>query len=761
VPESTTQTLMLSSLARVGTVRRDAVPGGADIVRPVALGPSLWASLVPTVTTSDSAAGYPLAESRNGSMFEDGGDPNVTWYLPAYALRQPDPAFAFGAIRDGADSEGRPFNRASISLGLVPGIPSDVQTAQASNPGRDYRQIPILSLGASLILHSKAQDGADRRSAFPGHVEADGAGSTLLFAGLLGSDVVIAFADLTATGRAELEVQYSYDTARWIDVPAIPGPIPIPPIVVKVPPPSRQPVPVDIPTGTAQMLTRAAEVGRVASLLPRNGIPTAEPGGIGKAIPIDGPTGPGHGPLRPPTTAPPPATIPPPPARRRLAVHASATETATMPVADTYANPSYRPKYTLTDAGATHGIVSAQDLQEFQVDQSEYIELTALGNVAGRYPTLRALYLGQVSGTVVAVPAAYGILRTHAGCGAACDVVVDPSPTSAGGCRFHLSFALGPIVDPGDLARLASDLASEPTLSGRELHLTLPTDLDRRTPSTLQSSSVTSLTYGVGLSPNTFLLSLDIADDDLPAVVKANLFLEQLMAPTTPTLVGRLAVRLDDAHTPVVTADMVLNLHSTAGSDEVTIAVDETGVASVTNASPLDLEIVTSTAHTKNGFTTAAVHQTLAAGTAVPLTLPPDLDQVLVDCSLALPDPLPEGAIADYVTISTENVQRIHHAIGFNATGQLAPAISKVSIAMTLDDAPDVALPTIELTPEHPIDNTAVEVPVAFAITGLATTLALTVTHTDGSPQFTGSLTHDFLAHPILTLTREQLTTST
>ena len=112
---------------------------------------------------------------------------------------------------------------------------------------------------------------------------------------------------------------------------------------------------------------------------------------------------------------PPPAVEAP-----RTAVHESLNETVTLGLGNTYAVPSYRPLYTLTSDGTTRSIVGADDLEQFRSKQSEYVELTALGNIGATYPTLRAVYLGEVSGTVVAVPAAYGVLRTPDGLLATC-----------------------------------------------------------------------------------------------------------------------------------------------------------------------------------------------------------------------------------------------------------------------------------------------------------------------------------------------------
>ena len=450
----------------------------------------------------------------------------------------------------------------------------------------------------------------------------------------------------------------------------------------------------------------------------------------------------------------PPATVEPP----RTAVHESLTETVTLGLGNTYAVPSYRPLYTLTADGTTRSIVGTDDLEQFRTLQSEYVELTALGNIGATYPSLRAVYLGEVSGTVVAVPPKYGVLRTPDGLLATCHAIVDPSPTSASGCRFQFNFGLGPVVDPGDLARLAADLQVLPSLAGRSLRLTLPTALDSTVPSVIQTGSATNPLFVGGLVPNTFALAWDVVDGDLPAVAAANLLLEQFADPHAQTLVGRIAVKLDDAHQPPVQADLILDVGVTSGSEDVAIVLTPGGDAELSNQTDLPLVVRRQTTHTAAGFTTTESGAKLAAKGRCVLDLPDGVDQVLVDCTLDLPDDGTVLRAEDYVEVTVENVARIHHPMGINAAGQFGDDVAMVSIQMALDRAPEVPVPTVALSPDHPIDNTAVEVPVQLALEGLATTLALTITPTGGGRPYDRALTHDFLAHPILTLTHADLT---
>src|SRR4029079_11919307 len=123
--------LLLANTQLDTTMAPLAYVGTTKMAR-LAISPAVLATLVPTVVSTSDASGYPLADTRDRSRFTDGGDPNLRWYLPAWALRTaPDAAFAFGAVRDGADQNGHPFNRASLTGGLQERAPDDVVAVHA------------------------------------------------------------------------------------------------------------------------------------------------------------------------------------------------------------------------------------------------------------------------------------------------------------------------------------------------------------------------------------------------------------------------------------------------------------------------------------------------------------------------------------------------------------------------------------------------------------------------------------------------------
>jgi len=813
--------------------------------------PMIWIAGPPVIEAGLDGVGYPAPESRTGSIFTDAGDPTVSWYLPQLRLTTPDVTFAFGAVQDGADSEGRPFNRATIRFGIQQSVPDDVVAAQAATTDRVLRPIPVGSHAASMTLVSHAPDGSEQRTVISGRIEpVDPAGDPsaaervlqMTVDGLVGPNVLLAFANLTETGTTEIRVDRAYETVRWVDVETTPpsseggtGEVLFTPDIllpierlIELPPntePLAEPDPLSDPDPVAVAVVDAATVDTatvdtavapepvtsdVIAQVDSGQDGTIEIAGVEQLVTVEafssglmkrrrkgsspvsgtrsfaarhkvvGPFTLRASGARPRTfgnlaaddrlldvrleleqngtrlgdvfATDPPTTVP-----QRMAVRETATESSTILVGDVYGGPSHRPRFTLRAGDVERGIVDADDLEEFHTNQSEYIEITALGSVASRYPTLRALYLGQVSGTVLAIPGAYGIVRTRDGCAVSCDAVIDTAPSSASGCRFQVSCTLGPVVDPGDLARLSADLATEPSLAGRTLRLAMPTDLDRRTPSILQSGNVTNVQFGVGLTPGTFRLTMDVVDDDLPAVVKVNLLLAQLLA-TTPSLVGRLAVRLDDAHENTVTADVVLNLRVTSGTDDVVIVLDGAGRTTAVNTSPLPIRLISATGRSAAGITTVPLDIELPIAASALLPVPLDFQQVVVDRTLAIADPLPAGGLAKLVSIRAVTVAQVHHAIGFNAAGQITPDVGAVSITVALRDAPEVPVPTINLSAEHPIENTAVEVAVAFAVVGLVATVALSLSPTDGSAPYQRSMEHDFSAHPILTLTHDLLT---
>jgi len=99
---------------------------------------------------------------------------------------------------------------------------------------------------------------------------------------------------------------------------------------------------------------------------------------------------------------------------------------------------------------------------------------------------------------VIAVPAAYGIVRGSGGLAATCDSIVDLASTT--GCRFHFTFTIGPLADPVDLAKLAVDLRAIPESRRAHAAAGLPPGLDPRQSSRLDGFPSGEAVFAVGVA---------------------------------------------------------------------------------------------------------------------------------------------------------------------------------------------------------------------------------------------------------------------
>jgi hypothetical protein len=380
-----------------------------------------------------------------------------------------------------------------------------------------------------------------------------------------------------------------------------------------------------------------------------------------------------------------------------------------------------------------------------------------LGDVQARFPSVRRLYLGQVSGTVVALPVAYGIVHGADGVAATCDALVDPA-SDLTGSRFHFTFTLAPDVDPIDLAGLTAALPGLPEAAGRALRLTLPDGLDPRHSSTLDGFPAATATFGDGLAPHTVQVSVDIADDHAtPAISSVNLFLAELAASGQPPLSANLAVRLDDLFPQPVQTPATLNLHRTTESDDLTVAITPGSPPTATNRGPVDL-ILHRAAVLPELTVTSLGDKVLGAGQTV--SLPVDAAgalSVAVARSLSIPTPIPKPTVLALVTFHTQTVQQVQHPLTVQAALSFtAAAVTSIDVVFQLTEAPTLTVPTLTLTAAHTIDFVHVLVPVDAAVTGLDTTVTLTLNGLNGSRPVT--LHHDFVDEPILTITTTTIT---
>jgi hypothetical protein len=623
------------------------------------------------------------------------------WFLPEFALvTEGDPGFAFSVTQTGdVGEDGRPFNRATLELSLRAVAPDNLAVIAVAE---HFRPVPDLSLEPTLTVPVTAPDGSTQSQAVPGTATAAAGGGYVATFNLTGPVVQAAYVHLTQGGGAALKIMATY-------------------------------------TGYQTAIITE----------PDTGFPVQGPVFRGFQFQLFG-DGTTPGPFEP---------VDPMPGVYWF-FQVTAAFARTVPVGLAFDTDTYRSRFTITAKDMTRPIIDANDLDDFAGPRSEYRELTSLGDVAARYPSLRQLYFGQVSGTIVAVPAAYGIRRTAHGLLASCDSIVDDSPGTITGCRFHFTFTVCPMADPIDLAQLSADIPAIPEAAGRTLRVTLPAGLDARYPSSLDGFPAAVAAFSDGQEP-AVQVGADIADDQAtPATTTVNLFLDQLAATGPAPLFGNVAIRLDDAFPQPVRTQLTLNLRQTADGDELTISgpAGNPPTAQATNAGPLDVVLHRFAAIAGPQVTVTPLgDRLLPAGTSTTLPGAGAGTAVEVSRSLAVPSPLPKAAMFNYITFHTETVQEIQHPLTVNAAGLnfAAAGIATIGIQITMTASPGTPVPAMTLTASHPIDSVNVLVPVDSAVTGLDSTVALTLTGPAG--QRTVSVSHDFVNDPILVLTQSMI----
>ncbi|RJK96378.1 hypothetical protein D5H78_09085 [Vallicoccus soli] len=671
----------------------------------------------------------PAADRREGPLLPDRSDPTLTWYVPSAALVVPDPSFSFAARRVGADRDGDPFHAARLELGVRLDEPPEVARARAERPGTTYRAVPLLDLDAELHLPWTDAAGQPQAVRVPAAVDPAPDGThRIVVDGLLGPDVVLCYTQLRLLHAAELHLALRYRAVRTRSRrPWWPRRLPV--LDELRPPRPLRPV-------------RAVPPGR----------PVREPlvaGALRRPLEDVLDRRPRREPLEPPEPVEP--VEPPEPVERAVVVEEH--EQQVVRLADALARGDHPQRYTLQVGGTTRTIVDEADLAEFRTARSEYVELASLGDVSARFPSVRRVYAGRVTGTVVVVPAEYALVRSAAGCAALCQALVDPQAGGGQGSRFALVLGLAPRVDPVDLAGLAREVATAPELAGLVPRLTLPRGLDPRHPATLATPFASGATFTEGADPGTVVLTLDVRDDATPAVNKVNLLLGALAGSVRNALTGELAVRVDDVlEVPVRTA-VTLDLHATSGSDDVTVQPADgagTGVVLV-NRTPYDLDVVRSAAVTDAGLDVAPVGQRLAPGASLALAAPPGAP-VLVSRELALPPVVPKTELGRYVSFQVETVQQVRYVLGVNATGLdlAALGVEELRVEVTLADHPRLAVPPLVLTPARRADSVQVLVPVGSVVQGLGAHLVLRVRTAAGTRDVPHE--HDFWQDPVLVL---------
>ncbi|MFE0646990.1 hypothetical protein ACFVZH_00180 [Streptomyces sp. NPDC059534] len=643
-----------------------------------------------------------LESSSAPDVLAFGPFPDATWFLPSYVLPARDTKFAFDAVQHPGDvaTDGGPFNHATFTLTLKEVLSDSVLSAVTSgqlHPVPDLHPVvrlavPITESDSTVTVHRVTGTTAT----------VSGTSFTVTFE-LSGSLVEAAYVHLTRSGELRLEFEPTY-------------------------------------SGYQTALVTAPDIG----------FPVHGPMFQGLQFEVFGDGGnTGDAPFEPSLND-------------RFGAYAFFPCTArfrrSLSIGLHFNTDAHRSRFTISSEGMTRPIIDGNDLNDFAVPRSEFRELTTLGDIVTKYPSLQRVFFGQVSGMVIAIPDAYGILVTAQGTLASLDSIVDESPETLSGSRFHFTFTVGPMVDPIDLARLRADVTGVPEAAGRTLRVALPSGLDSRTPSGLQGFPRGKVAFADGDGP-TIQVSVDISDDrPTPATTLVNLFLQQLASPGPAPLFGTIAVRLDDVLPQPVRTQLLLNLRRTAHSGDLvtTRLPGAQPSAQAVNLGPLDLKLL-QCADVRDGQGPGPLvplgGRVLDGGQTTTLQGVGAGTTVEVSRTLEVALPLPKAEMLTFVAFHTHTVQEVQHPLTVNAAGLnfAAEGVSTLKAEITLIAHPGDPVPALTLSPSHTIDFVHVSLPVDSAVTGLDSTVLLTVSTASGVR--TVSVAHDFVDEPILVVT--------
>jgi hypothetical protein len=417
-------------------------------------------------------------------------------------------------------------------------------------------------------------------------------------------------------------------------------------------------------------------------------------------------------------------------------------------------------------------IVNANDLRGFDVHQTEFVELRALGDISTRFPSIGKLYLGVVSRLVTVIPARYVILRESGVCDARCTALVDSSPGLTAGCKFQFEFTLAADVSSIDLLLLLNELNAHPDEALHGLTLQLPRSFDLA-PAVLATSFLSSFHYiGEGIDSHTVRLSGEIKEQagGTPAIANANLFIAQLRSAHEPFLTGAIAIRLDDVFPTAIPVPVVLNFSQTQanGPAGVSLRADQAtnGTIAVENNSSFDLMVSRIALFNPSGVRVAPVGQVIHASQSLPIDvavpLVPDTPgfSLLSDCELAVDASASKDNLFKLLQFQTVDVQNTQCLISVNATAVRFAAhnIDQIDISVALSATPEISVAAMSLRKERLFDSSRVVLPFAQALVEVNAILAFDVTFADAAaPHLRFTLPNDFGRHPIFQLADDAL----
>ena len=704
--------------------------GPRVVARPPAMVADTFAQISPSVLNLIVApvqqpTGEPLpdAGTQKGNLFTDRFTPTLHWYLPEYSLADaPDASFSFSATQKGLDSNGNPFHTAGLKIGVKKVQPQDVVAFKSANAGAQLREIPLHNFAATLIATYTDDSGTAQRKSFPGAIQARDDGSLVLtFDNVMGNNVILLYENLKQ-GGAQVSISGAYDVWKSKNAPRIirrsdaPRPLFILPIGRVGPSPARSP---GFMGSTVKPVFEPAE--------PPEDSGSDPPGGDGGTTSDES--------------------------------YEKDTLYFTPPnwsLDNKYTRNDYQLKYTITSDSVTRPIINVHDLKDFDVIQSEFVELLALGDISQKYASLKKLYMGTLSRTIVVVPHEYTIVRKTSNCAAVCLALVDSLSSSS--CKFDFEFLLAPKISPIDFLQLGQDVSKNPDC--KDCQLKYPDTLSSISPSSILTLFQTSCNFEGAASPHSFNLDVWIRDDrsGSPAVANANLFIKQLSLAQEPYVTGTISLKLDDHYPAPVETNVILNFQETGGTEGVEYTIDVTKQCiNLMNVSPFDFQIQRYALITKDRFTVLPLNQALSAGQTLSVPLPQSHDELSVVVEY---EPLKKGTVSKreidkYLQFQTQDVQNTEYLLGVNASGinWKNKGVAKIDVLVALTDLKSINVPTFSLTPQHTITSAPVLIPIQNAISNLDSTLQFTVHYADSKKadqQF--SKQNDFIATSIFQL---------
>jgi hypothetical protein len=723
-------------------VRADIVPTMTRVFSP-ALSQMMISKLSAVPTNA------PLAGLRAGSLFLDRTDPNLLWYAPVYAIAQdPDSAFAFSATQTGHDDQGHPFFAGSLTLSVTKSIPADVPGFKVKFPAAVTREIPVNGLTPSLTTSFLDTNGNAQVRVQEGRITAGTGDSFLLtFENVLGGAVISLYEDLVMFGKASVVISGTYDLWQEILHPEQVGPPrPAPPIAHG---PLQLFTPVSHPT---VLLHPALSAGsfRAASMLSSSSRVEFNPGLVKTATPLSSPLSSVTS-IRVSNS---PTRITPDPTYERITVPLLFK----FDLGKKYAANSYSLMFTVSDGAANRPIINVSDLRDFNVRQSEFKELTALGDISQRFLSISRAYIGVLSKTVLIIPTRYVIARTATALECECLALLDSTAAGGSKCKFQFSILIVPDVSAIDLLQFTQEVSSTPILQGYTVKL--PTALRDGGTAKLQTAFASTIDCAQTSAQNAFSLAIQVRDDEgSPAVASANLLIRQLCTDQEPLLTGAVSLKLDDFYPDPVEATVTLNFHESVGAaDELDFTPNEAAqTVDVVNRSSFDLHFSRYAISSTSAISITKVDQTVQASTIFQAPLPADHTAlaILVDRKTAFTGAVAKSDIGPLMKFESQDVQDTQYMIGVNATPVDfgARGISRIDVSTVFVELPDVAVPTFPLVDMRKLNQTNVTIPIQVAVSHLNATLKFTLHHIDpqrADASFT--LQHEFVDQPILIL---------